>query len=51
MDAHGLSLFQVHNAEMFPTAQRTASFGIPYAVAIAAFGGTAGMVLAAVGNP
>ncbi|PKY69965.1 MFS transporter [Brevibacterium ravenspurgense] len=38
-------------AEMFPTAQRTAGFGIPYAVAIAAFGGTAGMVLAAVGNP
>ena len=51
MDAHGRSLFHVHNAEMFPTAQRTAGFGIPYAVAIAAFGGTAGMVLATVGNP
>lgn len=38
-------------AEMFPTAQRTAGFAIPYAIAIAAFGGTAGMVLAAVGNP
>ena len=38
-------------AEMFPTQQRTAGFGIPYALAIAAFGGTAGYVLTWVGDP
>ncbi|MEX3610965.1 MFS transporter [Rothia sp. LK2588] len=37
-------------AEMFPTSQRTAGFGIPYAIAIAAFGGTAGYVLTWMGN-
>lgn len=38
-------------AEMFDTDQRTAGFGIPYAIAIAAFGGTAGYVLTWIGNP
>ncbi|RBP68009.1 MHS family alpha-ketoglutarate permease-like MFS transporter [Brevibacterium sanguinis] len=38
-------------AEMFPTSQRTAGFGIPYAIAIAAFGGTAGYVLTWIGDP
>lgn len=33
-------------AEMFSTEQRTAGFGIYYAIAIAAFGGTAGFVFA-----
>lgn len=37
-------------AEMFSTANRTAGFGIPYAVAIALFGGTAGYVLTWIGN-
>lgn len=38
-------------AEMFETDQRTAGFGIPYSIAIAAFGGTAGYVLTWIGNP
>lgn len=33
-------------AEMFPTDQRTAGFGIYYAICIAGFGGTAGFVFA-----
>lgn len=37
-------------AEMFDTEQRTAGFGIPYAIAIAAFGGTAGYVLTWMNN-
>lgn len=37
-------------AEMFPTAQRTAGFGIPYAICIALFGGTAGYVLTWMNN-
>lgn len=37
-------------AEMFPTDQRTAGFGIYYSIAIAAFGGTAGYVLTWMGN-
>ncbi|WP_269928685.1 MFS transporter [Kocuria massiliensis] len=38
-------------AEMFSTDQRTAGFGVPYSIAIAAFGGTAGYVLTLIGNP
>lgn len=38
-------------AEMFPTGQRTSGFGIYYAIAIAAFGGTAGYVFTWVNNP
>ncbi|WP_206447650.1 MFS transporter [Agrococcus sp. KRD186] len=38
-------------AEMFPTAQRTSGFAISYAIAIATFGGTAGYVLTAIGDP
>lgn len=38
-------------AEMFSTEQRTSGFGIPYAIAIAAFGGTAGYVLTWMGDP
>jgi MFS transporter, MHS family, alpha-ketoglutarate permease len=38
-------------AEMFPTAQRTSGFAISYAIAIAAFGGTAGYVLTLIGDP
>lgn len=38
-------------AEMFTTDQRTAGFGIPYSIAIALFGGTAGYVLTALGDP
>lgn len=38
-------------AEMFPTSQRTSGFGIPYAIAIAAFGGTAGYVMSWVKDP
>lgn len=38
-------------AEMFPTAQRTSGFGIPYSICIALFGGTAGYVLTWLGNP
>lgn len=37
-------------AEMFPTDQRTAGFGIYYAICIAGFGGTAGFVFAAMRN-
>lgn len=37
-------------AEMFPTEQRTAGFGISYAIAIALFGGTAGYVLTWIGD-
>lgn len=37
-------------AEMFPTNQRTAGFGIYYAIAIAAFGGTAPYVLTWMGS-
>ena len=36
---------------MFTTDQRTAGFGIPYSIAIALFGGTAGYVLTALGDP
>lgn len=38
-------------AEMFPTDQRTAGFGIPYSIAIAVFGGTAGYVLTWLADP
>ena len=38
-------------AEMFPTDQRTSGFGIPYALCIALFGGTAGYVLTWMNNP
>lgn len=38
-------------AEMFSTDQRTSGFGVPYSIAIAAFGGTAGYVLTLIGNP
>ena len=38
-------------AEMFSTDQRTAGFGVPYSVAIAVFGGTAGYVLTWIGDP
>lgn len=38
-------------AEMFSTDQRTSGFGIPYSIAIAAFGGTAGYVLTWIGDP
>lgn len=38
-------------AEMFPTDQRASGFGIPYALCIAAFGGTAGYVLTWLGDP
>lgn len=38
-------------AEMFPTGERTAGFGIYYAIAIAAFGGTSSYVLTWLGNP
>lgn len=38
-------------AEMFSTAQRTSGFGIPYSVAIALFGGTAGYVMTWMGDP
>lgn len=38
-------------AEMFTTDQRAAGFGIPYAIAIALFGGTAGYVLTWMGDP
>lgn len=37
-------------AEMFPTDQRASGFGIPYAIAIAAFGGTAAYLLTWMGN-
>ncbi|MCW1806191.1 MFS transporter [Brachybacterium squillarum] len=37
-------------AEMFPTARRTSGFGIPYAVAIALFGGTAPYLNTAIGD-
>ncbi|GLU86538.1 MULTISPECIES: MFS transporter [Kocuria] len=37
-------------AEMFPTGQRTSGFGIYYAIAIAAFGGTAGYVFTWIGD-
>ena len=37
-------------AEMFPTSRRTSGFGIPYAVAIAAFGGTAPYINTAIGD-
>ncbi|TAN11768.1 MAG: MFS transporter [Burkholderiaceae bacterium] len=37
-------------AEMFSTEQRTAGFGIYYAIAIAVFGGTAGFVFAYLSN-
>lgn len=38
-------------AEMFSTEQRTSGFGVPYSIAIATFGGTAGYVLTWMGNP
>ncbi|WP_129358242.1 MULTISPECIES: MFS transporter [Micrococcaceae] len=38
-------------AEMFSTDQRTAGFGVPYSIAIAVFGGTAGYVLTWLGDP
>lgn len=37
-------------AEMFSTDQRASGFGIPYALTIAAFGGTAGMIMTAMNN-
>ncbi len=37
-------------AEMFPTGQRASGFGIPYAISIALFGGTAGYLLPALGT-
>lgn len=37
-------------AEMFSTGQRASGFGIPYALAIAAFGGTAAAVMAKMDN-
>lgn len=37
-------------SEMFSTANRASGFGIPYAIAIAAFGGTAPLINTAIGN-
>lgn len=37
-------------AEMFSTSHRASGFGIPYAIAIAAFGGTAPMINTAIGD-
>ncbi|MDO5746148.1 MAG: MFS transporter [Actinomycetaceae bacterium] len=37
-------------AEMFTTDQRASGFGIPYAIAIACFGGTAGYIMAWMNN-
>lgn len=37
-------------AEMFPTTQRASGFGIPYAIAIAAFGGTAAYIMTWMGD-
>lgn len=37
-------------AEMFPTGERTAGFGIAYSIAIALFGGTAGFILTLLSN-
>lgn len=37
-------------AEMFTTDQRASGFGIPYALTIAIFGGTAGMIMTWMGN-
>lgn len=38
-------------AEMFPTQQRASGFGIPYALAIALFGGTAAYIMTWMGDP